>query len=185
MKKTFFIILLMFLFSSCTSLTAYHYVLKNDYDGKEILAKEIDVQRFTEKIISDSLPFSMQAFNRVAIDYHVKKTPKTTHSFYVLTDTTGQYYSLSFCATSKNPRSTGAWALNTKWDIESYQSFISGDNIWQVEKIATLENINSIATLRNILEKIKSNNTYYFRSKINPNDNHDNCNSALMETLSH
>jgi hypothetical protein len=183
MKNTFFAILLIFLFSSCASLTAYHYVLKNDYDGKAILAQEIDVQHFIKNIISDSLPFSMQAFNRVAIDHRVKKTPKTTHSFFVLTDTAGQYYSLSFCATSKQPRSTGAWALNTKWDIESYQSFISGNNIWKVEKIEISDNINTIHTLKNILEKIMGDGTYYFRSKINPNDYHDNCNSALREVL--
>jgi len=73
--------------------------------------------------------------------------------------------------------------MDTETDIASYIGYLTGDNVWEVEEINTDNAISTLLTINNVLSKIRSKNTYYFRSKINKNDKHDNCYTALYETL--
>jgi predicted transcriptional regulator len=93
------------------------------------------------------------------------------------------YHTLSFSATGKWATSKGAWAMDTETDIASYIDYLNGNNRWEVREIITNKGINTQLTIKNILTKIQNNTTYYYRSSVNRNDNHDNCNSALLETL--
>ena len=73
--------------------------------------------------------------------------------------------------------------MDTETDIASYRDFLYGNNKWEVREIVTGKGINTLLTVENILTKIQSDVTYYYRSSVNKNDSHDNCNAALLETL--
>jgi VCBS repeat-containing protein len=181
------LIAMIFLFShilvSCASIHAYGIVLATEYDGNIVIENEKNVESYLEKIIQNYGDYSMKAFNRKAISYKVKKTPDTTHSFYVISTADGTYHTLSFSATGKWAVSKGAWAMDTESDIASYIDYLEENNKWEVEEIITNNGINTLSTLNNVLLNIRSDTTYYFRSKINENNNYYNCNTALLETL--
>jgi len=168
---------------SCASLHAYIIVLTTEYDGNIVIENEENVALFLENIIQNHADYSIMAFNRKAISYKVKKTHNTTHSFYVIYTADGIYHTLSFSATGKWATSKGAWAMDTETDIASYIDYLDGNNKWEVEEIMTNNGINTLLTITNVLLKLRGDTTYYFRSKINNNDNYDNCNTALLETL--
>jgi hypothetical protein len=157
--------------------------LSTAYDGNIAIANEKNVELYLENIIQNNDDYSMKAFDRKAISYRVKKTNGTTHSFYVLYAPDKTYHTLSFSATSKWATSKGAWDMDTASDTASYIDYLKGNNRWEVEEIITNNGINTLLTSRNILSKIRSNTTYYFRSRVNKNDYHDSCNTALLETL--
>jgi len=178
------IILPFFILASNASLQAYCYVLAIDYDGNAIIENEKNVALYLENVIENYGDYSMKAFDRKAISYKVRKTPGTTHCFYVIYNTVDEtYHTLSFSATGKWATSKGAWAMDTESDISSYNDYYKENNKWEMEEIITNNGINTLLTIKNVLSKIQSNTTYYFRAKVNENDSHDNCNSALLETL--
>ncbi|MDR2511849.1 MAG: hypothetical protein LBC89_05265 [Bacteroidales bacterium] len=202
MSKKNFIIVIFFLVAVAgivavccfwESLRAYYFVLTNDYDGETVLANENIAVANIENILKNPNGYKMKAFNRAAISHKVKKTPKTTHSFFVIYDSIANWHTLSFCATGKLATSQGAWAWEIKYDVESFEHYLLSQkdfcshcnniNDWQVEQILFDKDIAVVPTLQNVLNKIRSSITYYFCSEINPNDNHDNCNSALWEII--
>jgi hypothetical protein len=172
-----------FILESCASLQAYMIVLSSDYDGETVLENEKDVRFTVEQMYNDASQYTMKAFERKAISYEVKKTETTTHSFYLITREDFPFQTLSFSATGKWATSVGAWAMNTETDVSSYEAYLSGENIWEVSEIKTQNGINTKETLGNVLTKMQSDTTYYFKSKANKDDKIDNCNSALLETL--
>jgi hypothetical protein len=172
-----------FILTGCTSLYAYMYVLTTEYDGIVVLKKEGDVKKILKQIIEDADQYIMKAYTRTAISYKIRKTNDTTHSFYVIMRAGEMYVTLSFSATGKWATSEGAWAINTDTDISSYEIYLTGENRWHIEEIKTNKGINTLRTITNILEKIESDTTYYYRAPVNKNDKIDNCNTALLETL--
>ncbi|GHV62994.1 hypothetical protein AGMMS49587_11560 [Spirochaetia bacterium] len=183
LKLVVIVILTACLQISCTSLHAYGIALITPYDGKVVIKNEKNTVQHLENVIQNYDGYTMRAFDRKAISYKVKKTNVTTHSFYVIFMPDGTYHTLSFSATGKLATSQGAWAMDTETDIASYRDFLYGNNKWGVREIVTDNGINTPLTIGNILTKIQNNITYYYRSTINRNDNHDNCNTALLETL--
>ena len=183
LKLIAIIILPACILASCTRLHAYAIVLATEYDGNIVIESEKDVVSYLEKVIENHSDYSMRAFDRRAISNRVKKTPDTTHCFYVIYTADETYHTLSFSATGKWATSKGAWAMDTESDIASYIDYLRGNNGWEVEEITPNNDINTLLTIKNVLSKIRSNTTYYFRSKINKNDNHDNCYTALFETI--
>lgn len=169
--------------SSCASLHAYSIVLAVPYDGKAVIENEKKAAAYLEKIVQNHGNYSMKAFNRKAISYKVKKTAATTHSFYVLYTAGEPYQTVSFSATGKGPYSKGAWAVNTTTDSESYSNYVQGNNNWEIAEITPEAGIDTLRTAKNILAKIQSTVSYYYRAKVNNNDARDNCNTALWETL--
>ncbi|MDR2516614.1 MAG: hypothetical protein LBC88_04440 [Spirochaetaceae bacterium] len=169
--------------ASCASLHAYSIVLGMPYDGNTVLENEVHVVSYLENVLQNYSGYGMRAFDRKAISHEVKKTNITTHSFYIIYMADGTYHTLSFSATGKWATSEGAWAMDTTPDIASYTDYVSGTNKWEVREITTGNGINTLLTIENVLAKIQNNTTYYFRSQINRENNHDNCNTALFETL--
>jgi hypothetical protein len=169
--------------TSCASLYAYSIVLSTKYDGKTVIVNEKNVLLHLENIVQNCNGYSIKAFDRKAISYKVKKTDSTTHSFYVIYKPDGTYHTLSFSATGKWATSKGAWAMDTETDIASYVGYLNENDNWEVQEIITDNGIDTLLTVTNVISKIRSDITYYFRSRINKNDNHDNCNTALLETL--
>jgi VCBS repeat-containing protein len=183
LKLVAIVILFASILVSCTSLHAYGIVLTTAYNGNVVIENEKNVVLYMENVIQNSGDYVMRAFDRKAISYKVKKTDITTHSFYLIYMADGTYHTLSFTATGKLARSKGAWAMDTETDIASYIDYLNGNNRWEVREIIINKGINTLLTIENILIKIENNTTYYYRSSINKNDNHDNCNTALLETL--
>jgi len=172
-----------YLLSYRASLHAYGIALVTKYDGNIVIENEKNVILNLEDIVKNNSGYSMRAFNRKAISYKVRKTLETTHSFYVIYKADGTYNTLSFSATGKWATSKGAWAMDTDTDIASYTDYLDGNNRWEVEEIKTKNGINTLLTISNVLSKIRSNTTYFFRSKTNKNNKNDNCNTAISETL--
>ncbi|MDR0599397.1 MAG: hypothetical protein LBG84_04860 [Treponema sp.] len=169
--------------AGCTSLHAYMYVLASDYDGNAALQKEAAVKDVLGDIISSPDRYSLRAYTRAAISYRVRKTENTTHSFYVISREGKTWQTLSFSATGKWATSKGCWAIDTATDRSSYEEYLRGANRWHVEELKTDRGIDTAPTLRNIVEKIESDTTYYFRARVNRDDRVDNCNTALLETM--
>lgn len=172
------------IFSSCAFLHAYSIVLTTEYDGNKVIENEKNVVLYLEDIIKNNGDYSMRAFDRKAISHKVKKTPRTTHAFYVIYGADETYHTLSFSATGKWATSKGAWAMDTETDIASYIDYLNGNNIWELKEVIPSDNgIDTLSTINNVLSKIRRKTTYYFRSAINKDDNHDNCYSALFESI--
>jgi hypothetical protein len=169
--------------AACSSLQAGFYVLVSNFDGAQVLQNEPDVKLFLEHIHTFSENYTITAYKRKTISYKIKKTTKMTHSFYVIIDNDGNYYTLSFAGTKKTFKSQGAWVINSDTDIGSYELFIHGDNIWEVEEIKAPNGIDTKNTVDNVLLKIESGTTYYYKSHISKNPDQDNCNTALEWTL--
>jgi hypothetical protein len=183
LKLVVIIILLACILTSCASIHAFSIVMSTEYDGNTVLENEKNVEIFLEDVIQNHGDYSMKAFDRKAISYKVQKTADTTHSFYVIYTTDETYHTLSFSATSKWAVSAGAWAMDTETDIASYIDYLNDNNRWEVREIMTDNGINTLLTTENVLSKIQNDTTYYFRSKVNKNNDYDNCNTALLETL--
>ena len=169
--------------SACAELHAYSIALATPYDGKAVIQNEEQVARYLHYIVDNDGSYSMRAFSRKAISNRVQKTDGTTHRFYVISRNDGSYDTLSFSATNKWAVSQGAWAMNTQSDRDSYSEYLHGNNTWEVEEIITAADINTVSTIGNVLVKLEGRNTYFFRARVDRNDRHDNCNTALLETL--
>jgi len=169
--------------SSCAFLHAYSIVLAVDFDGNKVIRNEKDVVSYLENVVENYEDYSMKAFERKAISVTVDKKPGYIHCFYVIFNKDETYHTLSYSATGKFAASKGAWAMDTETDIESYVFYLSGDNKWEVEEITTKNGINTLLTINNVLSKIRNKTTYYFRSRVNKDNKHDNCYTALYETL--
>jgi len=184
LKAAIIIILPACIFSSCAFMHAYSIVLAAEFDGNKVIKKEKDVILYLENIVENYGDYSMKAFNRKAISITVDKTPGYTHCFYVIYKNGDEtYHTLSYSATGKLATSKGAWAMDTDTDIESYIFYLEGNNKWEVEEIAAKNGINTLLTINNVMSKIRNKTSYYFRAKVNKNDRHDNCYTALYETI--
>jgi hypothetical protein len=164
-------------------LYAYSIILTTKYDGNIVIKNEKNVLSYLENVVENYGDYSIKAFDRKAISYKLKKQPGYIHGFYVIYEDAETYHTISFSATSKWATSKGAWAMDTNTDIESYIDYLEGNNIWEVKEILTDNGIDMRLTIDNILSKALSKTSYYFRSKINKNNNHDTCYTALYETL--
>jgi hypothetical protein len=157
--------------------------LAAEFDGNKVIENEKSVILYLENIIENYGDYTMRAFDRKAISYQVKKKPGYIHCFYVIYEADETYHTLSFSATSKQPTSKGAWVMDTESDIASYIDYLEGNNIWELNEITPDNGINTLLTINNVLSKIRNNTTYYFRSTVNKKNKHDNCYTALYETI--
>jgi hypothetical protein len=175
-------LLLVFLLVSCSTLRAGFYILLFDYDGAEILRNEPGVALFLAEIFDSPDEYKMHAYVRRALALFIKSSALRHHSFYVISDSSG-YHTLSFSATGKTIYSEGAWAMDTAADIDSYEKYLNGKNEWEVHEIETINGINTAKTIYNILDKINSAITYYYKDHVSDEPGKDSCNTALQETL--
>jgi hypothetical protein len=159
------------------------YILSVNYDGDEILKREPDVTLFLEEILESPEIYRMYAYMRRALAPYIRVSSLRMHSFYVITEEREDYHTLSFSATGKTFFSEGAWAMDTESDIDSYKKYLNGKNEWEVLEIETVNGINTAQTVYNILCKINSNTTYYYKDHIIDKPGMDSCITALQETL--
>jgi hypothetical protein len=153
-------------------------------NGDKILANEVNVRSFLENILENPEDYNMSVYERCGVNFQIKRTKLVSHSYYAITNLNdGEYHTLSFYGTKIAFYSEGAWALDTDSDLSSYISLLKNDNIWDVAEIETSNGIDTEKTVRNIIKKIDSDITYYYRDHIKNRSGVENCNTALWDTL--
>jgi hypothetical protein len=168
----------------CSSLQAGIYLSSVDpLKENEILENERGVKSFLADIITAPDNYVIKAYERIGVAFQIKRTRLLTHSFYVISGVNNEYHTLSFYGTKIAFYSEGAWIMDADSDFSSYKMFIEGQNNWDVKEIATKRKIDTERTVSNILSKIDSDITYYYKDHIKNKAERDNCNTALMETL--
>jgi hypothetical protein len=169
---------------SCSSIQAGIYLVSIDDDnGETILQNESEVRLFLENIIEAYENYSIRAFARTGVNFQMHRSRLLTHSYYLLIHRNGEYHTLSFYGTKMTFRSEGAWALDADSDKVSYEMYFEGNNRWDVEEIYMGDIIDVRRTLTNIINKIDSSVTYYYKDHVTNKPNVDNCNTALYETI--
>lgn len=170
--------------SSCSSLQAGMYLVSiDDKNGKTILQNEPDVKRFLEQVAASPENYSIKVFARTAVNFQFKRTELLTHSYYLILSPDGEFHTLSFYGTEMSFYSKGAWALDANSDRSSYIMYMEGNNQWDVGDIFPEKIIDTQKTAANIVKRIGSGITYYYKDHVKNKPNVDNCNTALYETI--
>jgi hypothetical protein len=173
-----------FVLYSCSSLQAGVYLSSVDKMDKEnILKNEMVVKTILEKMLIGPEYYTLKAYERTGINFQFRRTNLIVHSFYVIINQDGEYHTLSFYGTEIAFYSEGAWIIDSDADAQAYAMFLEGKNNWDVAEIRTENDINVQETIRNIVKRIESDVTYYYKDHIKNKPNMDNCNTALHETL--
>jgi hypothetical protein len=171
-------------FYSCANLKAGIYLLTIDkLNGNEIKKNELYVREYLEGVLITPEEYDIEAYKRTGLSFQLKKTKLLEHSFFVITDQNSAYHTLSFYGTDFTFYSEGAWVLDSDSDLGSYNMYLVNNNKWDVAKIKTKSNIDVKETIINIIEKLDSNITFYYRDHIRKKPNMNNCNTMLYETL--
>jgi hypothetical protein len=169
---------------SCASFRAGMYLLSIDNtSGEVILRREPNVRAFLQEVLRDPHRYTLAAYSRNTVALQIKRTKLLFHSYYTIRADNGEYHTLSFYGTSMAFRSQGAWALDTDADMASYKMYLEGNNRWDVQEILTERGIDTRQTVENILCKMDSDVSYYYKDHIKNKAGVDNCNTALWETL--
>jgi len=177
-------LLLSSIVTSCSTIKIGAELIAVDFDGNALLNNEVHVKEKLLEILLEHENYTMTGFTRKAISPKVERTLHHYHSFYIVSFDENRYFALSFSGTKKWFRSTGAWAINTNTDVSSYLSYLYDNNEWDVQEIHLKKGINTEMTLKNIIHKIDDDNiTYYYNDHINDENNMENCNTALQNTL--
>jgi hypothetical protein len=152
-------------------------------DKETILENEIEVKTILEKMLVSPEYYTLKAYERTGINFQFKRTNLIVHSFYAITSRDGEFHTLSFYGTEIAFYSEGAWIIDSDADMQAYTMFLDGKNNWDVAEIRIENDIDVRETIKNIVKKIESDVTYYYKDHINDKPNMDNCNTALHETL--
>jgi hypothetical protein len=170
---------------SCSSIQAGMYLSSIDKkDGDLVLEREVMVKEYLETILENPGLYTISAYQRCAVNYQIKRTKLISHSYYVITEAAPNvFHTLSFYGTKIAMYSEGAWVLDADSDLGSYINFLNGTNNWDVTEIPIKNGVETGDTVKNILEKIGSKVTYYYRDHIYDRPGVDNCNTALWETI--
>jgi hypothetical protein len=172
------------LFGSCSSIRSGMYLISiDDNSGSIILQDEPKVRAYLESIITKYKDYSMQVFARTPVNFpFFKRSRLLTHNFFLIF-CNEKYNTLSYYGTDMLFYSEGTWVLDSDADTESYEMYLKGDNLWDVEKMFSDKTIDVKKTAENIISKIDSNVTYYYADHVNDKSGVDNCNTALYESL--
>jgi hypothetical protein len=154
-------------------------------DKENILKNEIKVKTLLEEMSLKPEYYTLKAYERTGINFQLKRSNLVVHSFYAITSRDGGYHTLSFYGTEIAFYSEGAWIMDSDADMQAYTMFLDGKNNWDVTEIGIENDIDVQETIRNIMKKIESDVTYYYKDHIHNRPNMDNCNTALHETLVH
>ncbi len=159
------------------------YTAPTGREDENLINNEIKVEEFLDNIRKHPGNYSFDVYQRKALG-EVKRNELMLHSLYVVTDkSNGEETTLSFNGTKIGLNSTGAWATNTKMDVNSYESYKDGGNAYDMVHLVPNNMIDTKTTASNILNSIKSNTTYFaVDHKINKKGA-ENCNTALFNTL--
>ena len=158
-------------------------ILQLELDGDKLINNEINVRKHLEIILLTPEIYTMTAYTRQVFSPDLKRTPVRYHSFYVITKYDNEFSTFSFSGTKKWMYSKGVWAINTESDMSSYNSYINGTNEWDVLRIQIDRGINMETTIKNIIDMIDDDITYFYNDHRNDKEGMANCNSTLQTTL--
>ena len=179
------LVLCIILLNSCASIkTELYFAFINEPSGESVRLNEPNVRAFLESVYNSSDDFTMKVYMRTVFNLQRRRTRLMTHSYYfIINDETGDYYTLSFYGTDMTFHSRGSWILNSNSDLLSYRMFTRGSRRWDVGELFSEYNIDTRQTIANILVRMDSGYTYYYRDHIRDKPGVDNCNTALYETI--
>ena len=153
-------------------------------NSETLFQDQQDLKMLLENIVDTQENYSIKPFaRRTQVSVPLKQTKLFTHSFYLLVLDEEEYHTLSFSSTKSVFYPEGAWVLDKKTDMASYNKYIEGKNKWKVTDLFVEENIDSKQTLINVINSINSGEVYYYRDHIRHKPNALNCNTALYKTL--
>ena len=164
---------------------AAKFVYEKGVDSN-LIENEKNVEAYVKKIEQNPENYRMEAYNRKAMGAYLgKKDVVRMHSLYVITDeTTGKKSTLSFNGTKLAVCSEGAWGLNTDMDVDSWNSYVNGDNDYDMVPYKITNGIDVQQTASNIIGSINSDISYMAFDHVWDWSNYENCNTALFNTLS-
>jgi len=182
--KYLFLMVILFSLQSCTTFQENLYVEYIDSNtGDYFLMHEDDVKQYLENVLNSSGFFTIRAYTRDVFSSQKKKTKLLTHSFYVITNNTGEHHTISFYGSKVDIYSRGVWVMDADGDRFAYNSFIAGNNKWDVSGIIIPHEIDIGKTIENIIYMIENPVRYYYKDHLTNKSNMYNCNTALIETL--
>ena len=172
-------------FSDCHEITGDELFLINGgarvENSNEAVANAKEGDTFVKNIELNPDNYSIEAYQRKAlVAYPWKKGELLTHSLYVITDkTTGEKSTLSFNGAGPILLvSQGAWGLNTKTDVKSLNSYVDGNNTYDMSLYRSSDGIDVQKTASNIIASINSNTSYMALDHKWDWSNWENCNTA-------
>jgi len=168
---------------SCTTLKIGIEMLKSELDGDALIMNEPNVLNQLEIILRNPEDYTMTGFTRKVFSPELERTTHRYHSFYSIKVKNKTTFLLSFTGTKKWFYSIGVWAINTSSDSRSYESYINGNNEWDVQEIYSANGINTEMTIRNVINMINDDVTYYYNDHRYDKPGMENCNSALLTTI--
>jgi uncharacterized protein YceK len=184
MKRILLFFTITILFCSCSSIKGRLYYTFIDTDsGETILQREPNVKIFLENILNSDEFYTMKVFARTGIHHQKKRTDLITHSYYVFFSDSGECHTLSYYGTDMTFYSEGAWVLDAESDLGSYLLYLEDNNKWDVEELFCGWDIDVRQTVKNIIDKMDSGMTYYYRAHLSNKQFADNCNTALYKTI--
>ena len=160
-----------------------YFVSIDDKSGQTILQNEPNVKIFLKNVVDSHENYSIKVFARTAVNFQFKRTKLLTHSYYLIISSDGEFHTLSFYGTEMSFYSKGAWALDAKSDRNSYIMYLEGNNQWDIDEIFPEIIIDTQKTAGNIIDRMDSGITYYYKDHVRNRPNMDNCNTALHETV--
>jgi hypothetical protein len=169
--------------TSCTSIRIGIELISSDFDGSALIKNEKEVKKTLETIILTPKNYTIAAYTRRVFSPEVERTKALYHSFYTLTGSDTSFLTLSFSGTKIRTKSKGVWAINTESDMKSFINYKNGINEWEVQEILINKGINTEMTIKNILNRMDKNITYYYKDHIKNREGMENCNTALLNTL--
>lgn len=178
------VLLCIILLGSCASMqNTLYLVFIDDIDGETFLLNKPNVKFFLEDLLGSQEDFAVEALSRTLVSFQEKRTELMTHNYYLISFSGGRYHTLSYFGTRFSFHSEGTWVLDAKSDVASYRMYKDGKNKWDLIKLFPEKTIDARQTLRNILDVMGTNITYYYLDHIKDKPNVMNCNTALFSTV--
>jgi hypothetical protein len=181
--RIFLLVLFAVNLTGCASLRTGLGFLFSDFNGDKIALDAPKVEAFIQKVAQNSDKYVIAAYQRRALSWKMPKTRLFQHEYFVITEPSGSFHTLSFSGTKRLFTSPGYWLEDGRTDRNSYLLFLRGDNKWEVVSVTPQARINTHATALKILQMMAEKPKYYYRTHIKAKAGCENCITALRKVM--
>lgn len=132
-------------------------------------ANSIRVKEYLQDILVSPERYEIKAYSRKAYSVNTRKNLFLFHSFYVLFKDGEMEHTLVFTATPKGSEHDGSWMFDAITDLDSYNLYLSSNNLWAVEEYRGPEGettLDTLQTTRNILARLDKGYTFFGPSHV-------------------
>lgn len=163
------IIFLVISFSGCASMRAVNDINTNPDNlmrgDPENTSRAI---KYLNEVLENPEGREVRAYNRRAYSPETAKNLFLFHSFYVFLKDGKLEHTLVYTVTPKGSVRNGNWMLDALSDIDSYNLYLAGDNIWDVEEYTNRhgKTLDLVLTTEKILKRVKANFTFFGPSSV-------------------